>query len=113
MNLIYLICYLYWIPKLHKSPYKQRYSKILTEVTEKLQKLCTTIYPRSGVNQMWILKNAESLKSQNLNEINNIKTYDITTLYTTSLQDKLKSRLFDITYTCFFVVKMRTLSLEI
>ena len=58
--------YLYWIPKLHKSPYKQRYiagsskcstkplsillTKILTIVKEKLQEYCATIYARSGVN---------------------------------------------------------------
>ena len=63
---------LYWIPKLHKNPYKQRYiagsakcstkplsqilTRILTAVKEGLQKYCGTAYARSGVNQMWILK---------------------------------------------------------
>ena len=114
--------YLYLIPKLHKSPYKQRYiagsskcstkplslllTKILTEVKEKLQEYCTTIYSRSGVNQIWILKNSkkllETLRSQNLTKINSIKTYDFSTLYTTIPHDKLKSRLFDIIDSCFF-----------
>ena len=65
---------LYWIPKLHKSPYKQRYiagsancttkplsvllTSILTTVKEGLQKYCDTSYSRSGVNDMWILKNS-------------------------------------------------------
>ena len=61
---------LYWIPKLHKNPYKQRYiagsakcstkplsqilTRILTAVKEGLQKYCDTAYARSGVNQMWM-----------------------------------------------------------
>jgi hypothetical protein len=60
--------YVYWIPKLHKNPYKHRYitgsnncsttplslllTNILTAVKEKLQKYCVTTYARSGVNQM-------------------------------------------------------------
>ena len=68
---------LYWIPKLHKNPYKKRYiagsakcstkplsqilTRILTVVKEDLQKYCNTAYARSGVNQIWILKN--SIKS--------------------------------------------------
>ena len=63
---------LYWIPKLHKNPYKERYiagsskcstkplskvlTAILTAVKEGLQKYSETAYSRSGVNQMWILK---------------------------------------------------------
>ena len=64
----YELPYLYWIPKLHKTPYKQRYiagsskcstkplslllTKILTAVKEQLQKYrkyCETTYARSGV----------------------------------------------------------------
>ena len=68
---------LYWIPKLHKNPYMQRYiagsakcstkplsqilTRILTAVKEGLQKYCDTAYARSGVNQMWILKNSKEL----------------------------------------------------
>jgi hypothetical protein len=64
--------YLYWIPKLHKNLYKDRYiagsskcstkplsvllTNILKAVKEKLQTYCATTYVRSGVNQMWILK---------------------------------------------------------
>ena len=69
--------YLYWIPKLHKNPYKQRYiagssncstkelsitlTKILSAVKEGLQKYCYTVYSRSGINHMWILKNSKEL----------------------------------------------------
>ena len=68
---------LYWISKLHKNPYKQRYiacsakcstkplsqilTWILTAVKEGLQKYCDTAYARSDVNQMWILKNSKEL----------------------------------------------------
>ena len=102
---------LYWIPKLHKNPYKQRYiagsakcsakplsqilARILTTVKEGLQKYCDTSYARSGVNQMWILKNSkellENLKTQSLHSVNSIKSFDFSTLYTTILHDKLKS----------------------
>jgi hypothetical protein len=68
---------LYWIPKLHKCPFKQRYiagsakcsmkplSKLLTcilsAVKTGLQSYCDTSYSRGGVNQMWILKNLKDL----------------------------------------------------
>jgi hypothetical protein len=59
--------YLYWIPKLHKNPYKGRYiagsskcstkplflllTNILSAVKEKLQTYCATTHARSGVNR--------------------------------------------------------------
>ena len=113
--------YLYWIPKLHKNPYKQRYiagsskcstkplslllTKLLTAIKESLQRYCSTTYSRSGVNQMWILKNSkellDNLKSREFSKIDCIKTYDFSTLYTTIPHDKLKSRLFEIIDNCF------------
>ena len=84
--------YIYWIPKMHKSPYKHRFiagsskcstkplsillTKLLTHLKKGLQKYCETAYSRSGVNQMWILKNSKELldhlKSPNFNLITNI-----------------------------------------
>jgi hypothetical protein len=115
--------YLYWIPKLHKNQYKHRYitgsskcstkplslllMKILTAVKEKLQTYCATTYTctRSGVNQMWIIKNCKELLA-NLKPktylIKSTKTYDFLTLYTTISHGKLKSRLHDIIDKCFF-----------
>ena len=112
---------LYWIPKLHKNPYKQRYiagsakcstkspsqilTRILTTVKEGLQKYCDTACARSGVNQMWILKNSkeflENLKAQSLHSVNSIKSFDFSTLYTTIPHDKLKSKLREIINQCF------------
>ena len=93
---------LYWIPKLHKNPYKQRYiagsaicsakplsqilTRILTAVKGGLQKYCDTAYARSGVNQMWILKNSkellENLKAQSRHSVNSIKSFGFSTLFT-------------------------------
>jgi hypothetical protein len=77
--------------------------QILTAVKEKLQRYCSTTYARSGVNQIWILKNSKellaNLKAQNVYQINSVKTYDFSTLYTTIPHDKLKYRLLD---NCFF-----------
>jgi hypothetical protein len=69
--------YLYWIPKLHKNPYKHRYldvyskcstkplslllTNILTAVKGKFQTYCATTYAKSGVIQIWILQNSKAL----------------------------------------------------
>ena len=114
--------YLYWIPKLHKNPYKERYiagssrcstkplsvllTKILTTIKEGLQTYCSTAYSRSGVNQMWILKNSkdlvDNLKSPHFNTVHSIRSYDFSTLYTTIPHEKLKLRLADIIKSAFF-----------
>ena len=124
-------CLMYWIPKLYKNLYKQRYiadsakcstkplsqilTRILTAVKEGLQKFCDTAYARSGVNQMWILKNSkellENLKAQSLHSVNSIKSFDFSTLYTTIPHDKLKSKLKAIINQCFFHKYFSLLSL--
>ena len=115
---------LYWIPKLHKTPYKERYiagsskcstkplSKLLTSllsaVKTGLQKYCNIMYAHSGINQMWILKNSkqllEDLKSLSISGINNINTFDFSTLYTTIPHSKLKKRLKDFIFRSFFSI---------
>ena len=66
---------LYWIPKIHKNPYKQRFiagssrcttkrlSQLLTTILSTIKgglvRYCDKVYETSGVNQMWILKNSE------------------------------------------------------
>ena len=99
-----------------KNPYKHRFiagsskcstkplsillTKLLTHISQGLQKYCETSYSRSGVNQMWILKNSkellEHLQSPNFNHITNNKSFDFSTLYTTISHQKLKSRLATI-----------------
>ena len=113
---------LYWIPKLHKTPYKCRFiagsakcttkgiSKILTSlltaIKEGIQKYCNIAFSHSGVNQMWILKNSksllESLKCQSCQSLTSISTFDFSTLYTTIPHDKLKARLACLVKNSFF-----------
>ena len=56
-------------------------TKLLTHIKQGLQKYCETAYSRSGVNQMWILKNSkellEHLQSQNFNDITSIMSFDV------------------------------------
>ena len=68
---------LYWISKLHKYLFKQRYiagsakcstkplSKLLTCILSAVktgrQSYCDTSYSRDGVNQVWILKNSKQI----------------------------------------------------
>ena len=70
--------YIYWIPKVHKTPYKYRFiagstkcstkplsillTYLLTHIKQDLQKYCETAYSGSGINQMWwILMNSKEL----------------------------------------------------
>ena len=113
--------YIYWIPKMHKNPYKHRFiagssrcstkplsillTKILTHIKQGLQKYCQTAYSRSGVNQMWILKNSKELldhlKSRHFNQVTSIKSFDFPTLYTTIPHQKLKNKLKSIIQNSF------------
>ena len=113
--------YIYWIPKMHKNPYKHRFiagssrcstkplsillTKILTHIKQGLQKYCATAYSRNGVNQMWILKNSkellEHLESPDFKHITSIKSFDFSTLYTTIPHQNLKNRLTSIIQNSF------------
>ena len=91
--------------KCSTKPLSQVLTRILTAVKEGLQKYCDTAYARSGVNQMWILKNSkellENLKAQSLYSVNSIKSFYFST-YTAIPHDKLKSKLKAIINQCFF-----------
>ena len=45
----------------------------------------------------------ENLKAQSLHSVNSIKSFNFSTLYTTILHDKLKSKVKEIINQCFFV----------
>ena len=72
-------------------------TKILSAVKEGQQKYCETVYSRSGINHMWILKNSkdllDNLQSRSFSQVSSIKTFDFSTLYTTLPHDKLETRL--------------------
>jgi len=78
---------------------------ILSAVKTGLQSYCDTSYSRSGVNQMWILKNSKDLleyiQSRFLSSCNSIKPFDFPTLYTTIPHSKLKDKLRELVQLCF------------
>ena len=106
---------------MHKNPYKHRFiagsskcsskplsillAKLLTHIKQGLQKYCETAYSRSGINQMWILKNSkellEHLKSPTFNHVTSITSFDFSTLYTTIPRQKLKDRVTSIIRNAF------------
>ena len=101
---------IYWMPKIHKNPSKHRFiaaskqcstkplSLILTRILKVLQSqhinYCKAIKNYSGFNRFWIIDNSCSVldlvKKCNLNSVNNIRTYDFSTLYTSIPHSKLK-----------------------
>ena len=93
---------LYWLPKLHKRPYKARFiansSSCTTTVLSKLLTSCLTavkqhwiryfdtVYERDGINYFWSIKNSNDVlnkfKSKNF-QASKLSTYDFSTLNTT------------------------------
>ena len=92
--------YLYWKPKLHKSPRKHRFiagsskcttnnpswllTKVLSTIKDGLVKYCNTTTSRNGVNNMRILKNSTSLLSSldqlDVCTVTSVRTFDFSTL---------------------------------
>ena len=91
---------MYWLPKLHKTPYKARFiansssctttelSKLLTScltaVKNHVIRYCEKVYERSGKNLFWSIKNSgevlNKLKSRGF-RATSLSTYDFSTLY--------------------------------
>ena len=112
---------IYWLPKMHKNPYKERFiagsrhcttktisrtlTKILTVIKDGLCRYCNKIYETSNINQMFILKNSKTLLEtlQNLQHVkhSSLQTFDFTTLYTTIPHRQLKSKLHDLIHNAF------------
>ena len=65
------LTYLYWTPKLHKSPYKHKcttkdlswLTKLLSTIKDGMVRYCNIKTSRNGINNIWILKNSTSLLS--------------------------------------------------
>ena len=109
--------YLYWTPKLHKSPVKHCFiagsskqlssllAKILTVIKTELEKHCSIKTSHTGVNNMWILKNSTNLPSSlghlGVHGATFIQTFDFSALYTSIPHDLLKSRMNNITNNVF------------
>ena len=93
---------LYWLPKLHKRPYKARFiansSSCTTTILSKLLTSCLTavkkhwiryydtVYASDGINYFWSIKNSNDVinkfKSKNF-KASKLSTYNFSTLYTT------------------------------
>ena len=106
---------IYWIPKLHKTPYKARFiaasrsctttrlSKFMTECLKLVRSHCTayckTIRERTGVNSMWIINNSldviRTLEEKQLS-LTHVSTWDFSTLYTSLPHARLKNQLHDL-----------------
>ena len=103
---------MYWLPKLHKRPYKARFiansssctttelSKLLTScltaVKNHVIRYCEKVYERSGKNLFWSIKNSgevlNKLKSRGF-RATSLSTYDFSTLYTTLPHNLIKINL--------------------
>ena len=113
--------YLYWTPKLHKSPYKHRFiagsskcttkdlscllTKVLSTIKDGLVRYCNTKTSCNGANNMWILKNSTSLLSSldqlDVRTATSVQTFDFSTLYTSIPHDLLKSRISNLVHNAF------------
>ena len=106
---------LYWLPKLHKRPYKSRFianssaytttvlsillTSCLTSIKNHAIKYCTTVYERNGKNLFWSIKNSgeilNKLKSRGF-LASGLSTYDFSTLYTTLSHNLIKEKLTEL-----------------
>ena len=73
---------LYWLPKLHKRPYKSRFianssactttelsillTSCLTAIKNHVIKYCTTVYERNGKKLFWYIKNSGEILSKHV-----------------------------------------------
>ena len=106
---------LYWLPKLHKRPYKSWFianssactttelsillTSCLTAIKNYAINYCTTIYERNGKNLFWSIKNSgeilNKLKSRGF-LASGLSTYDFPTLYTTLPHNLIKEKLTEL-----------------
>ena len=105
----------YWLPKLHKQPYKARFiansssctttslSKLLTSCLTAIKnhwiKYCEKTYEREGKNYFWSIKHSNEilnkLKTKGF-QASTISTYDFSTLYTTLPHNLIRNQLVDL-----------------
>ena len=106
---------LYWLPKLHKRPYKSRFianssactttelsillTSCLTANKNHVIKYCTTVYERNGKKIFWSIKNSgkilNKLKSRGF-LTSGLSTYDFSTLWTTLPHNLIKEKLTEL-----------------
>ena len=106
---------MYWLPKLHKTPYKARFiansssctttelskflTSCLTAVKNHVIRYCEKVYERSGKNLFWSIKNSvevlNKLKPRGF-RATSLSTYDFSTLYTTLPHNLIKEKLINL-----------------
>ena len=106
---------LYWLPKLHKQPYKSRFianssactttklsillTSCLIAIKNHVIKYCTTIYERNGKKMFCSIKNPGEIldkwKSRGF-LASGVSTYDFSTLYTTLPYNLNKEKLAEL-----------------
>ena len=106
---------MYWLPKLHKRPYKARFiansssctttelSKLLTSCLTAIKshviRYCETVYETSNKNWFWSIKKSgevlSKLKCRGF-RATSLSTYDFSTLYTALPHNFIKEKLLDL-----------------
>ena len=107
---------MYWLPKLHKRPYKARFiansssctttellskflTSCLTAIKSHVIRYCETVYETSNKNWFWSIKISgevlSKLKCRGF-RATSLSTYDFSTLYTTLPHNPIKEKLLDL-----------------
>ena len=105
---------IYWLPKLHKRPYKSRFianstsctttklSILLTSCRTAIKihviKYCTTVYERNGLKLFWFIKNSGEIlkKLKSIGFLAScLSTYDFSSLYTILPRYLIKEKLME------------------
>ena len=94
---------MYWLPKLHKRPYKVRFiansSSCLTAVKNHVIRYSEKVYERSDKHLFWSIKHSgevlNKLKSRGFCTTS-LSTYNFSTLYTTLPHNLIKEKLINL-----------------
>ena len=110
----------YWLPKLHKRPYKSRFisnsshcsttilskhiTSALTAVKDHVIKYNETAFSNSNVNYFWSIKNSseviEKLRLRNFRG-SQVSSFDLSALYTSLPHDLIKAKVLSLVNWCF------------
>ena len=118
----------YWLPKLHKNPYKSRFishssncsstilskhiTSALTAVKDHVMKYSETTFSSSNVNYFWSIKNSseviEKLRLRNF-QGSQVSSFDFSTLYTSLPHDLTNAKVLSLVK--WFQQRVKNLSL--
>ena len=105
---------LFWVPKLHKDPYKFRFiagarncttkclsvilNKGLTVIRSNFSAYCDSIRKNSGYNFFWSVKSSTEFleKFNNVKHVFSVQVFDFSTLYTNLDQQQVISHLYSL-----------------